>query len=88
MEERHRGFEVGPGVVPIVPAAVIFDLGPLGDFKARPTPDMAYAACESARTKDIDEGSVGAGTGATVGKAAGPASAMKGGLGCATRVVR
>ena len=84
MEERHRGFEIGPGVVPIVPAAVIFDLGPLGDFKARPTPDMAYAACESARTRDIAEGSVGAGTGATVGKAAGPASAMKGGLGCAT----
>jgi len=87
MEERHRGFEIGPGVVPIVPAAVIFDLGPLGDFKARPTPDMAYAACESARTRDIAEGSVGAGTGATVGKAAGPASAMKGGLGCATRTV-
>ena len=85
MEERHRGFEIGPGVVPIVPAAVIFDLGPLGDFKARPTPDMAYAACESARTTNIAEGSVGAGTGATVGKAAGPSSAMKGGLGCATR---
>jgi L-aminopeptidase/D-esterase-like protein len=85
MEERHRGFEIGAGVVPIVPAAVIFDLGPLGDFKARPTPDMAYAACESARTRDIGEGSVGAGTGATVGKAAGPASAMKGGVGCAMR---
>lgn len=85
MEERRRGFDVGVGVVPIVPAAVIFDLAPLGDFRARPTPDMAYAACESARLRDIGEGSVGAGTGATVGKGAGPAAAMKGGLGCAVR---
>jgi L-aminopeptidase/D-esterase-like protein len=85
MEERNRGFEIGPGVVPIVPAAVIFDLAPLGDFKARPTPEMAYAACESARSRDVAEGSVGAGTGATVGKGAGPAGAMKGGFGCATR---
>lgn len=86
MEERKRGFAIGAGVVPIVPAAVIFDLGPLGTFTARPTPDMAYAACESAQTRDIREGSVGAGTGATVGKAAGPTNAMKGGFGCATRV--
>jgi L-aminopeptidase/D-esterase-like protein len=85
MEERRRGFEVGGGVVPIVPAAVLFDLAPLGDFRARPTPDMAYAACEAARTTNIAEGSVGAGTGATVGKAAGRESAMKGGLGCAIR---
>jgi L-aminopeptidase/D-esterase-like protein len=85
MEERGRGFEIGSGVVPIVPAAVIFDLAPLGDFKARPTPDMAYAACESARSRDVAEGSVGAGTGATVGKGAGPANAMKGGFGCAMR---
>ena len=83
MEERRRGFEIGPGVVPIVPAAVIFDLAPLGDFKARPTPDMAYAACDAARPSGIAEGSVGAGTGATVGKAAGPGNAMKGGVGCA-----
>lgn len=86
MEERGRGFDVGGGVVPIVPAAVIFDLKPLGSFGARPTPDMAYAACESARPTDIAEGSVGAGTGATVGKGAGRASAMKGGFGCAVRV--
>lgn len=85
MEERHRGFDVGGGVVPIVPAAVLFDLAPLGDFSARPTPEMAYAACEAARTSDIAEGSVGAGTGATVGKAAGRDGAMKGGLGCAVR---
>ena len=85
MEERKRGFDVGGGVVPIVPAAVIFDLAPLGDFRARPTPDMAHAACEAARMTGIAEGSVGAGTGATVGKGAGRENAMKGGFGCALR---
>lgn len=85
MEERGRGFDVGVGVVPIVPAAVLFDLA-LGDSKARPTAEMAYAACDAANTRDITEGSVGAGTGATVGKCAGRGGAMKGGFGCATRV--
>jgi L-aminopeptidase/D-esterase-like protein len=85
MEERRRGFDVGVGVVPIVPAAVIFDLAPLGDFRARPTAGMAYAACESARPTDIAEGSVGVGTGATVGKGGGRETAMKGGFGCAVR---
>jgi L-aminopeptidase/D-esterase-like protein len=84
MEERGRGFPVGGGVVPIVPAAVIFDLTPLGRFDARPTPSMAYEACDQARSDGIAEGSVGAGTGATVGKAAGRAAAMKGGFGLAT----
>jgi len=83
MEERGRGFAVPGGVVPIVPAAVIFDLAPLGHFTARPTPQMAYAACDSAAPNDIAEGSVGVGTGATVGKIAGPTRAMKGGFGCA-----
>lgn len=83
MEERGRGWPVTGGVVPIVPAAVIFDLAPLGLFTARPTADMAYAASESARADDVDEGSVGAGTGATVGKVAGREWAMKGGFGCA-----
>jgi len=86
MEERGRGFDVNGGVVPIVPAAVIFDLAPLGSFKARPTADMAFAACDAARTTGIAEGSVGAGTGATVGKATGRENAMKGGFGAATRV--
>ena len=84
MEERGRGFAVGGGVVPIVPAAVIFDLGPLGSFNARPTADMAYQAADRARADGIEEGSVGAGTGATVGKTAGAGCAMKGGFGCAT----
>jgi L-aminopeptidase/D-esterase-like protein len=83
MEERGRGFAVPGGVVPIVPAAVIFDLVPLGRFDARPTVSMAYEACDAASPTGVTEGSVGAGTGATVGKIAGPSSAMKGGFGCA-----
>ena len=82
MEEHRRGFDVGEGVVPIVPSAVIFDLAPLGRFTARPTAAMAYEACDGA-TGDVVEGSVGAGTGATVGKIRGAAFAMKGGVGAA-----
>jgi L-aminopeptidase/D-esterase-like protein len=82
MEERGRGFAVGNGVVPIVPAAVVFDLAPLGRFSARPTAQMAYEAAERAKPA-VEEGSVGAGTGATVGKAGGIAFAMKGGIGAA-----
>jgi L-aminopeptidase/D-esterase-like protein len=61
---------------------VLFDLAPLGRFDARPTPEMAYAACENATEGEVPEGAIGAGTGATVGKATGPAFAMKGGIGC------
>lgn len=85
MEERKRGFDVGAGVVPIVPAAVIFDLAPLGDFKARPTAEMAYDACGAARPAGFGEGSVGVGAGATVGKGAGRQHSMKGGFGAAAR---
>jgi len=83
MEERGRGFPVGVSVVPIVPAAVVFDLAPCGSPTARPTQAMAYEACERARSSEVEEGSVGAGTGTTVGKAAGPERAMKGGIGLA-----
>jgi L-aminopeptidase/D-esterase-like protein len=83
MEERGRGYPVGTGVVPIVPAAVVFDLAPCGRFDARPTPAMAYDACERARPLVSEQGSVGAGTGATVGKLLGAAGAMKGGFGAA-----
>ena len=83
MEERQRGHPVNGGVVPIIPAAVIFDLMPFGTFAARPTAAMAYEACDSATSSGIAEGSVGAGTGATVGKAGGIAGAMKGGVGIA-----
>ena len=82
MEEHTRGHPMGDFVVPIVPAAVIFDLLPLGRSDARPTPAMAYIACDSATSLGIQEGSVGAGTGATVGKVAGRDGAMKGGVGC------
>ena len=81
MEERGRGHSVNGGVVPIIPAAVVFDLMPFGSFSARPTPAMAYDACEAATSARIAEGSVGAGTGVTVGKAGGIGGAMKGGVG-------
>jgi L-aminopeptidase/D-esterase-like protein len=78
---RGRGFPVRPsGVVPIVPAAVIFDLGNAGNVVRWPGADDAERACDAA-SDSIPEGSVGAGTGATVGKAQGIASAMKGGVG-------
>ncbi len=80
LAERGRGFAVGVSVVPIVPAAVIFDLGPLGRHDRWPTAADAYAACDAAGTA-VAEGSVGAGTGATVGKARGVEHAMKGGVG-------
>jgi L-aminopeptidase/D-esterase-like protein len=77
---HDRGLAVGPVTVPIVPAAVVFDLGPCGTPQARPDAAMGAAACEAAGAA-VAEGSVGAGTGATVGKALGPARAMKGGVG-------
>ncbi|MGH7569457.1 MAG: P1 family peptidase, partial [Gemmatimonadales bacterium] len=82
LRERGRGLPVHPvGVVPIVPTAVVFDLGNTGSGGPRwPGPEEAVRACDAAAT-EIPEGSVGAGTGATVGKAAGFGSAMKGGLG-------
>ena len=85
LEERGIGFEFGSARVPLVPTAVIFDLG-IGDPKARPRPEHGRAAALAARD-DVDEGSVGAGTGATVGKWAGPEHAMKGGLGTASAPV-
>ena len=84
MEERERGFRVGAGVALIVPAAVLFDLAPVGRFEARPTPAMACHACEHASPVLLEQGSVGAGTGATLGKLLGTDGAMKGGFGAAT----
>jgi L-aminopeptidase/D-esterase-like protein len=83
LEERGAGYPVRSTVVPIVPGAVIFDLG-LGDFRARPDAAVGLQACQSASAEPPAEGSVGAGTGATVGKIRGLASAMKGGVGTAS----
>lgn len=80
LAERGRGFPVGVGVVPIVPAAVVFDLAPLGLPNRWPGAEDGYRACEEA-SQIVAEGSVGAGTGATVGKVLGAKSAMKGGVG-------
>ncbi len=78
-----RGFPGPGGVVQIVPAAVLFDLMPLGKFTARPTAELAYRACDDAKTSGIEEGSVGAGTGARWEKLPRPARCMKGGIGIA-----
>ena len=65
---------------PIVPAAILFDLR-IGDFRVRPDRTMGYLAAQAATSGIIEEGNVGAGTGATVGKLMGPECAMKGGVG-------
>ncbi len=79
LESRRVGFPAGRIRIPIVPAAVIFDLN-LGSARARPDERMAARACRSA-TRRVAEGSVGVGTGATVGKLLGMACATKGGVG-------
>ncbi|MBI3998750.1 MAG: P1 family peptidase [Armatimonadetes bacterium] len=80
LEERGVGHDTRAALVPIVPAAAIYDLG-IGDAHARPNAAMGYAACLAATTDPVEEGSVGVGTGATVGKVLGPERAMKGGVG-------
>ncbi len=80
LEERGHGFPTDAGRVPIVPSAVIFDLGE-GDAAARPDAATGRQACEAADRSPVEQGRVGAGTGATVGKLLGRASAMPGGLG-------
>lgn len=84
LEEHGHGFDVRVARVPIVPAAVIFDLA-LGRADVRPDAAAGYAACGAATTGPVAEGNVGAGTGATVGKLLGYQDGMKGGLGTASR---
>ena len=84
LEERGYGFDVGVAKVPIVPAAILFDLS-LGSSKVRPGPEEGYQACLAASSGEVAEGSVGAGTGATVGKILGPERMTKSGLGTASR---
>ena len=82
LEEHGRGFAVGPVRVPIVPAAVLFDLW-IGDARIRPDAAAGYAACAGAPDAPPEQGNVGAGAGATVGKLFGIERAMKGGFGTA-----
>jgi L-aminopeptidase/D-esterase-like protein len=83
LAEQGIGFRTRAGIVPLVAAAVVFDLA-LGEASARPGPEQGYAACAAAG-RDVERGSVGAGTGCTVGKLLGPGCWTKGGLGFAGR---
>jgi L-aminopeptidase/D-esterase-like protein len=84
LEERGAGYRVGPHIIPIVPSAILFDLSVGDDPSIRPDANCGYAAAEAATAGPPAEGSVGAGTGATVGKIRGMGRAMKGGIGTAT----
>ena len=86
LEERGAGVQVGPVRVPIVPAAILFDLF-IGDASIRPDAAAGHAACVAASTQPSAQGNVGAGAGATVGKLFGIERAMKGGIGCASVTV-
>jgi L-aminopeptidase/D-esterase-like protein len=80
LAEQKIGYRLGATRVPIVPAAILFDLG-LGRSTRHPDPEMGYAAVSAAQTGPVAEGNVGAGTGASLGKIFGMAGAMKSGLG-------
>ncbi|MEO6624262.1 MAG: P1 family peptidase [Burkholderiaceae bacterium] len=86
LEEQGIGLSVQYGLVPIVPAAVLFDL-PLGDARIRPDAASGYAACVAASRAPTAQGNVGAGSGALVGKLFGIERAMKGGIGSASVTV-
>jgi L-aminopeptidase/D-esterase-like protein len=86
-EERGIGFDAGVARVPIVPAAILFDLA-IGSATRRPDAEMGYAAAQAASEGRVAEGNVGVGTGATVGKLFGITRAMKGGIGCWTEMLR
>ena len=86
LEEHGVGLDVGVGRLPLVPAAVLFDLH-VGDMKVRPDAVAGYAACAAATHKPPAEGNVGAGAGAVVGKMFGLQHAMKGGVGTASVTV-
>jgi len=83
LEEKGIGFDVVLTKVPIVPGAVLFDLG-VGDYRVRPDARMGYDACLNASDAEVRQGNVGVGTGATVGKIFGGLRCMKSGLGTAS----
>jgi L-aminopeptidase/D-esterase-like protein len=95
LEERGHGFQLGPAIVPVVTAAVIFDLWvddfsgdtPTKSLRIRPDLEAGYLACQSASSEPVLQGNVGAGAGATLGKLNGPDCAMKGGIGSASLCV-
>ena len=84
LEERDIGFDTRVAKAPIVPAAILYDLGVGNDPAVRPTADCGYRAAAAASTAALTEGNVGAGAGATVGKLGGPQRAMKAGIGSAS----
>ena len=86
LEERGIGFDAPHGPVPIVPAAILYDLG-VGRSDVRPDGAAGYAACDASDGSAMEVGSVGAGTGATVAKAYGMDGAVKGGIGSACCVL-
>lgn len=86
LEERGIGVPVGPVRVPIVPAAILFDLW-LGDTAIRPDAAAGHAACDAATREPVAQGNVGVGAGATVGKLFGIGRAMRGGVGSASVTV-
>lgn len=83
LEENNIGLDTGHSRVPIVPAAVVYDLG-VGDARIRPDAQAGYQACAAANRSPAPQGNVGAGSGALVGKLYGMARAMKGGIGSAS----
>ncbi len=83
LEEQHIGFDAGVARVPIVPAAVVFDLA-VGRADVRPDSAMGYTACQQAADGPVTEGRVGVGTGCAVGKALGPGRATPAGVGTAS----
>ena len=86
LEEHNIGYQTSIGKIPIVPAAVLFDLT-IGDPKVRPGVAEGYEACKNASCEKVEEGCVGAGTGAMVGHLFGPSRATKSGLGTASEVI-
>jgi L-aminopeptidase/D-esterase-like protein len=87
LDERKIGFKIANTQVPIVPAAILMDLGFGGKPEVRPGPDCGYRAAAAAAADAVEEGNVGAGAGATVGKLGEPRRPMKGGLGSSAIVL-
>ena len=86
LEENNLGHWTPRATIPIVPAAVVYDLF-FGEGKRRPDPEMGYQACQAAKIDEVAQGNVGAGAGVTVGKWAGFEGMMKGGFGTASEQI-